>query len=653
MEKKLLLTAAFGPYGVESEWADGLGMQMELLNNQITREQGIHSPRQTYYTFPLYLLAANISVLTTVLDFPKWDDFTRELKKGNYTHVGINFIVPNVLKAKRMAEFIRENYPDIKIILGGYGTIIPELHLIVPHDEACHGEGVRWMQKYFGEGELLKKPIVHPVVQNPVYQKVFGYKTKPRAAVLLPGVGCNNGCEFCITSHHFNKEYEPIMSNGKAIYDACEKSQTEIGATGFSVMDENFLKQPQSAIDLLKHMEENKKSYAFEIFSSAEVIMELGIDFLVRLGVKMVWIGVESKTWAHSKVKDIDLKSLIAELQRKGIVVNTSAILFLDHHDEKTMREDIDWVINLGGDLTQFMNYTPFPKTAFYERLKKAGKLKSIDDLHWRHHHGASEIPWIHPFFNNPKTHYKYLKDAFRKKYLEHGSGLLNMTITAIEGYKTAKEDFEYRRKNGLVWNPKTRKYEKTDETNPPVDEFFKLRLRKIERVAMKSKAILFTSKIFSVNRKARKKAVFAQKLSREVFGKPTLRDRLQSFALFLISLKEFAKYSWAKMRGNDTIIYQPPKNKVEYNMEHLTIKAIVKKQIQEWVNLEKQFSWVESQFKKVPSLSELEICAKRFNIHMPEAPRIHLMENLWQITPETLRQYWLSAGGTIPETGV
>ncbi|MEZ4566460.1 MAG: hypothetical protein R2860_05655 [Desulfobacterales bacterium] len=70
----------------KDEYAEALGMQMELLNNQITREQGV-PPRQSYWSFGLYLLAANIRVPTTVLDFPAWRNFTEELKKEGYTHV--------------------------------------------------------------------------------------------------------------------------------------------------------------------------------------------------------------------------------------------------------------------------------------------------------------------------------------------------------------------------------------------------------------------------------------------------------------------------------------------------------------------------------------------------------------------------------------
>jgi hypothetical protein len=47
-----LLSAVFKPYGVADGYAEAVGMQMELFNNQITREQGVHSPRRNFWSFP-------------------------------------------------------------------------------------------------------------------------------------------------------------------------------------------------------------------------------------------------------------------------------------------------------------------------------------------------------------------------------------------------------------------------------------------------------------------------------------------------------------------------------------------------------------------------------------------------------------------------
>ena len=148
---KLLLCAVFKPYGVKDEINDPM-CTMELLNNQVTREQGIHSPRSTNPSFGLYLLAENIQVPTTVLDFPSWNEFTKEVDNGNYSHVGISFIVPNVMKASRMARYIRRSSPGTKILLGGHGISVPEIRELVDCDEICHRRRGLLAEKIFWRG---------------------------------------------------------------------------------------------------------------------------------------------------------------------------------------------------------------------------------------------------------------------------------------------------------------------------------------------------------------------------------------------------------------------------------------------------------------------------------------------------------------------
>lgn len=550
-DRKLLLTAVVGPYGVKDPYAEGLGMQIELLNNQITREQGVHSPRQAYWSFGLYLIAHNLSVPSTVLDFPTWKDFTEELRKG-YTHVGISFIVPNVLKAGRMTEYIRKHHPEMKIILGGYGTVIPKLKEMVPHDEICRGEGVKWLRNYFGEE--VERPIKHPAMNGPAFEYLYGFKGKAKGAILMPGLGCNNGCTFCITSHMFEKKYIPLFPTGKDLYEACLYTEEQIRARGFSIMDENFLKQPDRARELLEEMTKNMKPYVFDIFSSAEVVKELGVDFLVRLGVRMVWIGVESKVNSHAKTQGIDLAAMIQELQQKGIVVNTSAILFQDHHDETSLKEDIDWVIGLGANLTQFMNYTPYPTTSLYERYEKEGRLKN---LHYRHQHGVGELAFVHPHFNDPKVHINYLRKAFRKKYRKEGPGVLNMALTAIQGYLNAEKEFKERAAKSLAWNPKSLRYEKTDHPEP--DTFMASRIQKMRTIALNIRPIILPAYVFAPNKEAREKALKAFRLFREAFGKQETADLTKGMMLTLTGGMEFLRIKFNKLVLDTELIRQPP----------------------------------------------------------------------------------------------
>ena len=240
---------------------------MELLNNQVTREQGIHSPRSNNPSFALYLMAENIAVPTTVLDFPTWDAFTREIETGGYTHVGLSFIIPNVLKAGHMARYVRKAAPQAKILVGGHGTAIPELRSLVDYDEICHGEGVAWLRRYFGEDP--GRPIVHPAIRSSVNGHVYGAPIPGKSGIIIPGVGCQNACRFCATSHKFDRKYTPFLPTGRDIFAACRKAEDALGADDFGVMDENFCKNPGRARELLRLMEENKKAYSFALFSSA------------------------------------------------------------------------------------------------------------------------------------------------------------------------------------------------------------------------------------------------------------------------------------------------------------------------------------------------------------------------------------------------
>jgi hypothetical protein len=53
---RLLLCVVFKPFGVKDETAEPL-CTIELLNNQVTREQEIHLPRSNNPSFALYLMA--------------------------------------------------------------------------------------------------------------------------------------------------------------------------------------------------------------------------------------------------------------------------------------------------------------------------------------------------------------------------------------------------------------------------------------------------------------------------------------------------------------------------------------------------------------------------------------------------------------------
>jgi hypothetical protein len=555
---RLLLTAVFKPYGVADGYSEAVGMQMELFNNQITREQGIHSPRHNFWTFPLYLLAGNVSVPTTVLDFPSWEDFVRELRHG-YTHVGISFIQTNVMKARRMAEYVRAHYPEIKILLGGYGTCIPDVQSIVPCDAVCPGEGVGWLREYFGEDPTAS--VRHPIMHGVARKWIYGFRDIiDDTAVLFPGLGCTNACSFCSTSGKFGHHYIPYLPTGNSVFEVCSEAETRLGVQDFAVIDENFLKHGSRARDLLKEMESNGKPYTFAVFSSAEIITELGVDFMVRLGVVLVWIGTESEKTLFEKQRGIDLPGLIRTLQEHGISVVTSSILFLEHHDRETMQRDIDWAISLGSDYHQFMQLTPLPGTPLHEQYRSRGRL--LPGIPYTKMSGQHSLVFDHPNFKSEEAG-ELTRDAFRRKYESGGAGVIRMARTVLRGYQKLRDDIEHRSAQGISWNPETLRYDLRNGCAP--DRFMELRREKFRSTALMMRPLLWAGILFAPNHSARRRTRQLAHEYRQVFGRPSLVEMLKSGAVVVTSAVEYTRIR-IRSRGNrGELLRQPPGRRVEY----------------------------------------------------------------------------------------
>jgi radical SAM superfamily enzyme YgiQ (UPF0313 family) len=509
---KLLLTSVFGPYGVDDEYGRKENL-MEVLHNQVTREQGVFSMRFNQETYGLHLLAENLSISTVILDFPSQRRFIKEIKKG-YDYIGISFILQNLKKATRMAQLIRRYSPRTKIILGGHGTSLGDIEKRVPCDYVCRGEGVGFLRRLLGED--VKAPIKHPLLYSTFNRYILGTPiSNKRVAegVIMPGVGCVNGCRFCSTSHFFQKQYIPFIETGKDFFNLCRQYEEKMGITDFFVLDENFFKSKERATELLLLMEKHGKTYCFNIFSSAETIMTMGIDFIQRIGIDFLWIGVESLKEVYEKNRGIDFHQLVRDLRDQGVSILTSGILFLEHHTKKTIHEDIDFLVGLKPDLIQFMALGLMPGTSVYKDYQLKNKI--LDHIPYEEQHGQKGIWFKHPDFT-PGESEIYLKNAFKKDFQENGPSILRMADTYLRGAiatnnGSANDEFmklrhQQRRKNALDFypaldalvthapNPSTKEYAKT--VRQQYNEFFGKRPLKVRLFSAAVQVMILKEKI-------------------------------------------------------------------------------------------------------------------------------------------------------------
>src|SRR5512141_867920 len=144
MRQKVLLTSVCRPLGKSNGDAPSVGY--ELLHSQVTRAQGMFSPRAVHTQFSLDYIAENLEAPTVVLHYPSRRELIRELRKG-YEYVGVCFVMALTHKMKETVALIRQCAPQSKIVLGGYGTVLKDEVLRPYSDYICREEGVCFFRR--------------------------------------------------------------------------------------------------------------------------------------------------------------------------------------------------------------------------------------------------------------------------------------------------------------------------------------------------------------------------------------------------------------------------------------------------------------------------------------------------------------------------
>jgi radical SAM superfamily enzyme YgiQ (UPF0313 family) len=434
--KKILLSSVFGPYAQDDEFGSRAINPMELYHNQVTREQGPFSLRMFHRSWGIMMIQANIAAPCTVLDFPKIEDFARELKSQRYDIVGISSSIVNVGKVREMCRMVRELSPQSEIIVGGHVTATPGIEQMVDADHFVRGEGVAWMRRHLGED--VNAPLRHPHIKSAFGRRVLGLPipdgASATAATIIPSVGCPMGCNFCTTSSFFGGKGKHIdfFPSGDDLFDVMCDAEKALDTRSFFVMDENFLLNRPRALQLLKRMKQESKSWQMNVFSSANAIRRYTMQELVEIGISWIWMGLESPKSTYVKLDGVDTIAMTRELRRHGIRVLGSTIVGLEHHTPENIHAEIEHAVKHDTDFHQFMLYTPVPGTPLYEQTRREGKLLDVDlaDIHGQH-----EFNFQHPSISKEDSK-RFLDYAFRRDFELNGPSLYRICRTTFEGWK-------------------------------------------------------------------------------------------------------------------------------------------------------------------------------------------------------------------------
>lgn len=436
---RLLLTTTFGPYGVVNRYnKKDDELLMDYLASRLTREPkpGLFTLSSYLPTTGLHVIGANLPVESKVIENVSEKEFTEEVKKG-YDYIGISFVYKGYTKVLKMIAIIRKYAPQTKIILGGYGTDIPEIEKMGA-DYVCQSEGLSFMRNLLGfsSGSYVSNPEITPEITLKVLQ---GYDLieKPRMGVITSGFGCPRACEFCCTSKKFDHKHLPFLENGEQIYKAmlyfAKHAATKVD--NFLIYEEDLLMYKTRVKELGELIRNDKENtFTYGCFASVKSLSNWDLEELASQGLGHVWIGVESVNLLYKKREGKDIKEIFDNLHSLGITTTGSIIFGLDHHNHEELKKEIDFLISLRPTTNQIAHLMPGISTDVFKRLSAEKKLLPFTpkdtDLY-------SEVI-KHPAFEYGEIH-TAIFEGYERIYNFLGPSIFRTLDTWLTGYKNLK----------------------------------------------------------------------------------------------------------------------------------------------------------------------------------------------------------------------
>ncbi len=438
-ERKVLLTSVCRPFGGPGE-GDSVGA--ELFHAQVTRAQGIFSLRQVIRCWAIDYIAENIEAPCVALHYPSERELIRELRSGAYDYVGINFVVATFHKVRRMVKLVRRYAPEARIVLGGYGTVLPDEILNSYADEICREEGIGFMRRLLGEN--TERAVAHPYAPIPAV-RLYSYQQPSKVGHLTAGLGCPNGCDFCCTSHFFKRKYVSFLHTGREIYEEIQAIEQKASARGetlssFILIDEDFFLYKKRAQEFLECVREGGKPLSLMGFGSVKGLSQFTADEIAEMGFDTIWTAFEGAEAGYGKLKGKTVEELYASLKAAGISVLSSMIIGFPYQDSTVVHAEFDRLMGLGPSLLQCLIYFAFPTTPFHAQVVAEDRYlpeykKDPDLRRW----DGFAMHFKHPEFSAPELE-SLQKELYRQDFERLGPSIVRLIRVWLEGYKNHRD---------------------------------------------------------------------------------------------------------------------------------------------------------------------------------------------------------------------
>jgi radical SAM superfamily enzyme YgiQ (UPF0313 family) len=344
-------------------------------------------------------------------------DLRKDLKEVDL--VGITVLTKTALRAYEIADAYRKK--GIPVVLGGiHPTALPE-------EAKGHADSV-----VMGEAEEVWPCLIEDFrtgkLKSFYHQEGFTELSKvprPRREILprkgyfpLDVIqvtrGCPFRCEFCSVRKFFGDSYR-----FRPISEVVEEMRN-LRHRLIMVNDDNILGNPSYSRELLKALVPLKKKWIGQTSLSGLKNTE-NVALLAKSGCIGLLIGFESLSKSNlirsQKYQNdpTEYREIIHTLHRFGITIWGSFIFGFDEDDPSIFEETVAFAIQTKLFSVVFALLTPYPETAFYQRVKEEGRL--VQDRWWLLERPEGSAPFFIPRRMSSEVLRKGWKKAWKEFY--------------------------------------------------------------------------------------------------------------------------------------------------------------------------------------------------------------------------------------------
>ena len=193
---------------------------------------------------------------------------------------------------------------------------------------------------------------------------------------LVVSRGCPHACDFCYK--------EAFFAGGKGFYtqtvdDALAEIERLPGRHLYFLDDHLFGNVPfaSALFDGMRGM-----GRVWQAAGTVQSVLRPGLlEKAVESGLRSLFVGFETLSADNlreqRKPQNLgrDYGAAIRRLHDLGVMVNGSFVFGMDGDDQTVFDRTAEWAISQGIETATFHILTPYPGTALYERMRRAGRL--------------------------------------------------------------------------------------------------------------------------------------------------------------------------------------------------------------------------------------------------------------------------------------